>query len=82
MHGIVFDDQLKAIEDLKRHCHDPAIRGRRFLASHKRNLISVTSTNVEFLEVRLYTFSVTFHLTVPSFQNFAQLLILEATDDT
>lgn len=81
MHGIVFDDQSKVIKDLKNLCYDPTLRGRKFLASHKRNLISVTSNNVELSEVRLYTFIATFHLTVPSFQNFSQLLILEATGD-
>jgi len=82
MHGIVFDDESKAIKDLKHLCYDPALRGRRFLASQKRNLISVTSNNVELLEVGLYPFSAMSHLIVPSFQNFSQLLILEATGDT
>jgi len=82
MHGIVFDDQSKAIKVLKNLCYDPVLRGRRFLASHKRNLISVTSNNVELSEVGLYPFSATSHLTVPSFQNFSQLLIVEATGDT
>ena len=66
MHGIVFDDQEKAIKILKNLCYDPVLRARRFLASHKRNLTSVTSNNVELLEVGLYLFSTTFHLTVPS----------------
>jgi hypothetical protein len=82
MHGIVFDEQEKAIKDLKHLCYDPALRGRRFLASHKGNLMSVTSNNVEFSEVGRYTFSDTSHLTFPSFQNFSQLLILEAIGDT
>ena len=82
MQGIVFDDQEKAIKILKNLCYDPLLRGKRFLASHKRNLISVTSNNVELLEVGLYPFFAAFHLTVPSFQNFSQLLILEATGDT
>jgi histidinol phosphatase-like enzyme len=81
MYGIVFDNQSKVIKDLKNLCYDPVPHGRRFLASHKRNLISVTSNNVELSEVGLYTFSTTFHLTLPSFQNFSQLLIIEATGD-
>ena len=67
MHGIVFDDQSKVIKNLKSLCYDPVPRGRRFLASHERNLISVTSNNVEFLEVGLCAFLTTFHLTLPSF---------------
>lgn len=63
MHGIVFDDQSKVIQKLKNLCFDPVMRGSGFLASHKRNLISVTSTNIQLSE------------------NFAQLLILEATGD-
>ena len=82
MHGIVFDDQSKAIKDIKHLCYDPVPRGRRFLAAHKRNLISVTSNNVELSEVGLFTFSATFHLTAKPFQNFSQLLSLEATSDT
>jgi histidinol phosphatase-like enzyme len=81
MHGIVFDDQSKVITNLKNLCYDPVPRGRRFLASHKRNLISVTSNNVELSEVGLYAFYTTFHLTLSLFQNFSQLLIIEATGD-
>lgn len=52
MHGIVFDDQSKVIQELKNLCFDPVMRGSGFLASHKRNLISVTSTNIQLSEVR------------------------------
>jgi len=51
MHGIVFDDQSKVIKDLKNLCYDPVLRGRRFLASHEKNLISMTSNGVELSEV-------------------------------
>ena len=51
MHGIVFNDQSKVIKDLKNLCYDPVLCRRRFLASHKKNLISVTSNNIEISEV-------------------------------
>jgi len=51
MHGIVFDDESKVIKDLKNLCYDPVLRGRKFLASHKKNLTSVTSNNIELSEV-------------------------------
>jgi len=51
MHGIVFDDQEKVIQQLKNLCGDPILRGKNFLASHKKRLISVTSTNIELSEV-------------------------------
>jgi len=51
MHGIVFDDQENVIQQLKNFCGDPILRGKKFLASHKKQLISVTSNNVELSEV-------------------------------
>ena len=52
MHGIVFDDQSKVIQELKNLCFDPVMRGSGFLASHKKSFISVTSTNIQLSEVR------------------------------
>ncbi|PPR01294.1 hypothetical protein CVT24_006369 [Panaeolus cyanescens] len=63
MHGIVFEDKSKVIQELKNLCFDPIERGKEFLESHKKKLNSVTSNNIELSE------------------NFAQLLILEATGD-
>lgn len=51
MHGIVFDDQEKVIQQLKNLCGDSVARGQSFLASHKKRLTSVTSNNVELAEV-------------------------------
>ena len=53
MHGIVFDDQENVIQQLKNFCGDPILRGKKFLASHKKQLISVTSNNVELSEVTI-----------------------------
>ncbi|KAG6900636.1 hypothetical protein C0993_006740 [Termitomyces sp. T159_Od127] len=50
MHGIVFDDDSKVIKDLKNLCYDPVLRGKRFLASRRKNFKSVTSNNIEFME--------------------------------
>ncbi|KDR84666.1 hypothetical protein GALMADRAFT_220311 [Galerina marginata CBS 339.88] len=63
LHGIVFDDQAKVVQQLKNLCGDPILRATEFLSSRKKHLKSVTSNNVELSE------------------NFAQLLILEATGD-
>lgn len=82
MHGIVFDDELKVIQELKNLCYDPIMRGRKFLTSHKKKLISVTSNNIELSEVRSTIISLSFTpLKFPLFQNFGQLLILDATGD-
>ena len=51
MHGIVFDDQEKAIQQLRNLSGDPVARGQNFLTSYKKCLTSVTSTNIEFAEV-------------------------------
>ena len=51
MHGIVFDDQAKVVQQLKNLCGDPLLRGTNFLTSHKKRLTSVTSTNIELSEV-------------------------------
>ena len=51
MHGIIFDEQENVIRQLKNICGDPTLRGSKFLASHKKNLTSVTSNNIEFEDV-------------------------------
>ena len=51
MHGIVFDDQAKVVQQIKNLCGDPILRGNRFLVSRKKHLTSVTSNNVELSEV-------------------------------
>ena len=59
MHGIVFNDQVKVIQQLKNLCGDPVTRGQNFLASHKKHLPSVTSNNLELAEVRECTLTFT-----------------------
>lgn len=82
MHGIVFDDEAKVIKDLKNLCYDPVLRGKRFLSSNRKNLKSVTSNNIELMEVCSVNFTLTqCNLTNDSSQNFSQLLILLATGD-
>ena len=85
MHGIVFDNQEKVIQQLKNLCGDPIARGQNFLASHKQRLTSVTSSNVELAEVsesaRCLPISNDCPILLCFIQNFAQLLILEATHD-
>ena len=51
MHGIVFDDQAKVVQQIKNLCCDPILRGNSFLVSGKKHLTSVTSNNVEISEV-------------------------------
>lgn len=51
MHGIVFNDILNVTQQLKNLSGDPITRGRKFLATHKKQLISVTSNNIELSEV-------------------------------
>ena len=51
MHGIVFDDQAKVVQQLKNLCGDPILQGTNFLTLHRKCLTSVTSTNVELSEV-------------------------------
>jgi FMN phosphatase YigB (HAD superfamily) len=53
MHGIVFDDQAKVVQQIKNLCGDPILRGNRFLVSHKKHLTSVTSNDVELSDVLL-----------------------------
>ncbi|KAG5350211.1 hypothetical protein C0989_012190 [Termitomyces sp. Mn162] len=50
MHGIIFDNESKVIKDLKNLCYDPVLRGKRFLTSHKKNLKTVTSNGIEFMD--------------------------------
>ena len=51
MHGIVFDDQEKVIQQLKNLCGDPVLRGKQYLNSHKKQFVSVISNDVELTEV-------------------------------
>ena len=51
MHGIVFDDQAKVVQQIKNLCGDPILRGNRFLVSHNKHLTSVTSNDVELSDV-------------------------------
>ena len=54
MQGIVFDDEVKVVQQIKNLCGDPILRGNRFLVSNKKHLTSVTSNNIELSEVRLF----------------------------
>ena len=56
MQGIVFDDQAKAVQQIKNLCGDPILRGNKFLVSHKKHLTSVTSDNIELSEVLRFFF--------------------------
>jgi hypothetical protein len=81
MHGIVFDDQSKVIKDLKNLCYDPVPRGRRFLAAHKKSLVSVTSNSIELSEVLPGLHFLDTQANRSLMQNLSQLLILGATGD-
>ncbi|KAF9464282.1 HAD-like domain-containing protein [Collybia nuda] len=50
MHGVVFDNEIKVIQELKNLCYDPLARGKKYLASHKKKHVSVTSNNIELAE--------------------------------
>jgi hypothetical protein len=49
MHGINFDDQSKLIKDLKNLCYNLVLRERGYLASHEKNLISISSNIIKVI---------------------------------
>ncbi|EAU91227.1 hypothetical protein CC1G_06862 [Coprinopsis cinerea okayama7 len=67
-HGIQFDDRDKVKRALRNLLGDPVTRGRTYLAAHAKNHKSVTARTEKQPEVVLH-------------ENFAQLLILELTND-
>lgn len=68
MHGIVFDSFGPTKQALRNLTGDPIMRGREFLSRNAGNLVSVTGETAKFPAT-------------PLRENFAQLLILEATED-
>ncbi|KAG6897904.1 hypothetical protein C0992_009388 [Termitomyces sp. T32_za158] len=68
LHGIVFDDPKTVARALRNLIGDPITRGRDFLKQNAGHLFSVTDKTDKHGAVELR-------------ENFAQLLILEATND-
>ena len=80
MHGIVFDNTINVVQQLRCLYGDHVERAKSFLHTNRKNLPSVTFSGIVLEEVRTMS-NASMIIKFTEIQNYSQLLIQEATGE-